>query len=181
MAFVMKERFVWQERTGNEGVAVWVCASRAWFRKQISRKQCGSISHEPPKAPVSPHLLPAREELRSLFQARAKLSPVCRAVAGLEGTSQQALQRNCAVRRAFASGFAALKRKAPCSQIKLQMVSGFPVRIQLRPSLLHIPPRFHHLPSPVGLEVQASPHTTQRRKPRLRTAKKPGHGHTTGK
>ncbi|XP_016064212.1 PREDICTED: unconventional myosin-XVIIIb [Miniopterus natalensis] len=62
-----------------------------------------------------------REELRSLFQARAKLSPVCRAVAGLEGTSQQALQRSCAVRRAFASSFAAVKRRAPCSQIKLQM------------------------------------------------------------
>ncbi|XP_053525830.1 unconventional myosin-XVIIIb isoform X1 [Artibeus jamaicensis] len=62
-----------------------------------------------------------REELRSLFQARAKLSPVCRAVAGLEGASQQALQRSCAVRRVFASSFAAVKRKAPCSQIKLQM------------------------------------------------------------
>ncbi|XP_036908274.1 unconventional myosin-XVIIIb isoform X2 [Sturnira hondurensis] len=62
-----------------------------------------------------------REELRSLFQARAKLSPVCRAVAGLEGASQQALQRSCAVRRVFASSFAAVRRKAPCSQIKLQM------------------------------------------------------------
>ncbi|XP_023599217.1 unconventional myosin-XVIIIb [Myotis lucifugus] len=62
-----------------------------------------------------------REELRSLFQARAKLPPVCRAVAGLEGTSQQALQRSCAVRRTFASSFAAVKRRAPCSQIKLQM------------------------------------------------------------
>ncbi|XP_014642519.1 PREDICTED: unconventional myosin-XVIIIb [Ceratotherium simum simum] len=61
------------------------------------------------------------EELRSLFQSRAKLPPVCRAVAGLEGTSQQALQRNCAVRRTFASSFAAVKRRAPCSQIKLQM------------------------------------------------------------
>ncbi|XP_004690910.1 PREDICTED: unconventional myosin-XVIIIb [Condylura cristata] len=62
-----------------------------------------------------------REDLRLLFQSRAKLPPVCRAVAGLEGSSQQALQRNCAVRRAFASSFAAVKRKAPCSQIKLQM------------------------------------------------------------
>lgn len=49
---------------------------------------------------------------------------MCRAVAGLEGTSQQAQQRNCAVRRTFASSLAAVKRKAPCSQIKLQMVSG---------------------------------------------------------
>ncbi|KAL6067667.1 hypothetical protein STEG23_031471, partial [Scotinomys teguina] len=62
-----------------------------------------------------------REELQSLFQARAKLPPVCRAVAGLEGTSQQALHRSRVVRRAFASRVAALKRKAPCAQIKLQM------------------------------------------------------------
>lgn len=62
-----------------------------------------------------------RKELQNLFQARAKLPPVCRAVAGLEGTSQQALHRSCVVRRAFASSVAALKRKAPCAQIKLQM------------------------------------------------------------
>ncbi|XP_012499559.1 PREDICTED: unconventional myosin-XVIIIb [Propithecus coquereli] len=62
-----------------------------------------------------------REELRSLFQARAKLPPVCRAVAGLEGTSQQALQRSRVVRRTFAGSLAAVRRKAPCSQIKLQM------------------------------------------------------------
>lgn len=49
---------------------------------------------------------------------------MCRAVAGLEGTSQQAQQRSCVVRRTFASSLAAVKRKAPCSQIKLQMVSG---------------------------------------------------------
>ncbi|XP_017353629.1 unconventional myosin-XVIIIb isoform X1 [Cebus imitator] len=62
-----------------------------------------------------------REELRSLFQARVKLPPVCRAVAGLEGTSQQALQRSRMVRRTFAGSLAAVRRKAPCSQIKLQM------------------------------------------------------------
>ncbi|XP_040106912.1 unconventional myosin-XVIIIb isoform X1 [Oryx dammah] len=62
-----------------------------------------------------------REELRTLFQSRAKLSPVCRAVAGLEGTSQQAQQRSCVVRRTFTSSLAAVRRKAPCSQIKLQM------------------------------------------------------------
>ncbi|XP_052023609.1 unconventional myosin-XVIIIb [Apodemus sylvaticus] len=62
-----------------------------------------------------------REELQSLFQARAKLPPVCRAVAGLDGTSQQALHRSRLVRRAFASSLAAVKRKAPCAQIKLQM------------------------------------------------------------
>lgn len=92
--------------------------------------------YEPPKAPLFP-LLPAREELRGLFQARAKLSPVCRAIAGLEGTSQQAQQRSCAVRRTFASSFAAVKRKAPCSQIKLQMVSGCLVAMA---SWSHCPP-----------------------------------------
>ncbi|XP_066871490.1 unconventional myosin-XVIIIb isoform X2 [Kogia breviceps] len=85
-----------------------------------------------------------REELRGLFQSRAKLSPVCRAVAGLEGTSQQAQQRNCTVRRTFASTLAAVKRKAPCSQIKLQMDALISV---LRRSQLH----FIHclVPSPV--------------------------------
>nr|XP_051691432.1 unconventional myosin-XVIIIb isoform X1 [Oryctolagus cuniculus] len=61
-----------------------------------------------------------REELRSLFQARAKLPTVCRAVAGLEGTSQQALQRSRVLRRTFASRLAAVRRRAPCSQIQLQ-------------------------------------------------------------
>ncbi|XP_045145472.1 unconventional myosin-XVIIIb [Echinops telfairi] len=62
-----------------------------------------------------------RDELRSLFQARAKLPPVCRAVAGMEGTSQQALQRCCSVRRIFASSLAAVRRRAACAQVKLQM------------------------------------------------------------
>ncbi|XP_007946175.1 unconventional myosin-XVIIIb [Orycteropus afer afer] len=62
-----------------------------------------------------------REELQHLFQSRLKLPPICRAVAGLEGTSQQALQRIRAVRRTFASSLAAVKRKATCTQIKLQM------------------------------------------------------------
>ncbi|XP_075389532.1 unconventional myosin-XVIIIb-like [Tenrec ecaudatus] len=62
-----------------------------------------------------------RDELRSLFQARAKLPPVCRAVAGMEGTSQQALQRGCSVRRIFASSLAAVRRRAACAQVKLQM------------------------------------------------------------
>uniref|UniRef100_A0A250Y7W4 Unconventional myosin-XVIIIb n=1 Tax=Castor canadensis TaxID=51338 RepID=A0A250Y7W4_CASCN len=62
-----------------------------------------------------------REELRSLFRARATLSPVSRAVAGLEPTSQQALQRARVVRRTFAGSLAATKRRAPCVQIKLQV------------------------------------------------------------
>ncbi|EHB08437.1 Myosin-XVIIIb [Heterocephalus glaber] len=62
-----------------------------------------------------------REELQSLFQGRAKLPPVCQAVAGLEGTSQQALHRSRVVRRTFTSSLASTRRRAPCSQIKLQM------------------------------------------------------------
>ncbi|XP_073080091.1 unconventional myosin-XVIIIb isoform X1 [Manis javanica] len=85
-----------------------------------------------------------REELRRLFQPRAQVPPVCRAVAGLEGTSSQALQRCRAVRRTFASSFAAVRRKAPCSQIKLQMDA---LTSMLRRSQLH----FIHclVPSPV--------------------------------
>uniref|UniRef100_A0A8D2CQS2 Myosin motor domain-containing protein n=1 Tax=Sciurus vulgaris TaxID=55149 RepID=A0A8D2CQS2_SCIVU len=62
-----------------------------------------------------------REELQSLFQARAKLPPVCRAVAGLEGSSERALLRSRVVRRTFASSLGAVRRRAPCSQVKLQM------------------------------------------------------------
>nr|XP_012611991.1 unconventional myosin-XVIIIb [Microcebus murinus] len=71
----------------------------------------------------APHILQQskREELRRLFQARAELPPVCRAVAGLGGSSPQALQRSRGVRRTLAGSLAAARRKATCSQIKLQM------------------------------------------------------------
>ncbi|XP_069850333.1 unconventional myosin-XVIIIb [Dipodomys merriami] len=62
-----------------------------------------------------------REELLSLFQAQAKLPPVCQALAGLAAASPQALQRNRVLRRAFAGSLGALKRRASCAQIKLQM------------------------------------------------------------
>lgn len=78
------------------------------------------------ESPATLSLFLTREELQSLFQARAKLPPVCLAVSGLEGTSQQAVHRNRVVRRAFANSLAAVKRKAPCAQIKLQMVSEAP-------------------------------------------------------
>ncbi|GAB1290007.1 Myosin XVIIIb [Apodemus speciosus] len=93
-----------------------------------------------------------REELQSLFQARAKLPPVCRAVAGLEGTSQQALHRSRLVRRAFASSLAAVKRKAPCTQIKLQMDALISL---LRRSRLH----FIHCLVPTTLESKAGQRT----------------------
>nr|BAB30280.1 unnamed protein product [Mus musculus] len=93
-----------------------------------------------------------REELQSLFQARAKLPPVCRAVAGLEGTSQQALHRSRVVRRAFASSLAAVKRKAPCAQIKLQMDALISL---LRRSRLH----FIHCLVPTTVESKAGQRT----------------------
>ncbi|XP_047417535.1 unconventional myosin-XVIIIb [Sciurus carolinensis] len=62
-----------------------------------------------------------REELQSLFQARAKLPPVCRAVAGLEGSSERASLRSRVARRTFASSLGAVRRRAPCSQVKLQV------------------------------------------------------------
>lgn len=101
-------------------------SQRVGFARGLRKRSAGARrtgSRDSPKGPLSP-LLPARAELRSLFQARAKLAPVCGGVAGLEATSQQALQRNCVLRRAFASSFAAVKKRAPCSQIKLQVVSG---------------------------------------------------------
>ncbi|XP_036593601.1 unconventional myosin-XVIIIb [Trichosurus vulpecula] len=62
-----------------------------------------------------------REDLSSLFQPRSRVPPVCRAVTGMEGCSQQALHRVGCVRKTFASSIAAVKRKAVCTQIILQM------------------------------------------------------------
>ncbi|XP_063769282.1 unconventional myosin-XVIIIb isoform X2 [Pseudophryne corroboree] len=59
--------------------------------------------------------------LRDLFVSRAKFPLICRSVAGMEGKSQQAMQRISCVRKTFASSFAAVKRKSVCAQIKLQM------------------------------------------------------------
>uniref|UniRef100_H9GHP7 Myosin motor domain-containing protein n=1 Tax=Anolis carolinensis TaxID=28377 RepID=H9GHP7_ANOCA len=61
------------------------------------------------------------EAIKELFQGRCKVPLVCRSVAGLEGTSQQALQRIGCVRKTFASSFAAVKKKSVCAQIKLQL------------------------------------------------------------
>ncbi|XP_067329690.1 unconventional myosin-XVIIIb isoform X1 [Anolis sagrei] len=61
------------------------------------------------------------EAINELFQSRCKIPLVCRSVAGLEGNSQQALQRIGCVRKSFASSFAAVKKKSVCAQIKLQL------------------------------------------------------------
>ncbi|KAG8596872.1 hypothetical protein GDO81_002076 [Engystomops pustulosus] len=59
--------------------------------------------------------------VKDLFSPRAKFPVICRSVAGMEGKSQQAMQRVSCVRKTFASSFAAVKRRSVCAQIKLQM------------------------------------------------------------
>uniref|UniRef100_A0A8C8S369 Myosin XVIIIB n=1 Tax=Pelusios castaneus TaxID=367368 RepID=A0A8C8S369_9SAUR len=60
------------------------------------------------------------DDLKKLFLPRSKMPLICRSVAGLEGNSQQALQRIGCVRKTFTSSFAAVKKKSVCAQIKLQ-------------------------------------------------------------
>ncbi|XP_063310710.1 unconventional myosin-XVIIIb isoform X1 [Pelobates fuscus] len=59
--------------------------------------------------------------IKDLFLPRAKFPLICRSLAGMEGKSQQALQRISCVRKTFASSFAAVRRKSVCAQIKLQV------------------------------------------------------------
>uniref|UniRef100_A0ACB8FZP5 Uncharacterized protein n=1 Tax=Sphaerodactylus townsendi TaxID=933632 RepID=A0ACB8FZP5_9SAUR len=61
------------------------------------------------------------ETLKKLFLQRSKMPLVCRSVAGLDGSSQQTLQRVGSVRKTFTSSFAAVKKKSVCAQIKLQV------------------------------------------------------------
>ncbi|XP_069606714.1 unconventional myosin-XVIIIb [Ranitomeya imitator] len=59
--------------------------------------------------------------VKDLFLPRVKFPLICRSIAGMEGKSQQAMQRVSCVRKTFASSFAAVKRRSVCAQIKLQM------------------------------------------------------------
>ncbi|XP_048467705.1 unconventional myosin-XVIIIb-like [Rhincodon typus] len=61
------------------------------------------------------------EFLKRLFSSRSKIPMICRSVSGLEGTSQQALQRIGCVRKTFSTSFAAVKRSSVCARIKLQV------------------------------------------------------------
>nr|XP_056715098.1 unconventional myosin-XVIIIb [Euleptes europaea] len=61
------------------------------------------------------------DTLKKLFLQRSKMPLVCRSVAGLDGGSQQTLQRVGSVRKTFTSSFAAVKKKSMCAQIKLQV------------------------------------------------------------
>ncbi|MGH0175090.1 UNVERIFIED_CONTAM: hypothetical protein FKN15_069555 [Acipenser sinensis] len=58
--------------------------------------------------------------VRSLFAPRSKVMSVCRSVGGLEGSSQQALQRTGCVRKTFSSGLASVRRRSQCALVKLQ-------------------------------------------------------------
>ncbi|KAG2470992.1 MY18B protein, partial [Polypterus senegalus] len=58
--------------------------------------------------------------LRSLFTGHSKVLPVCRSVAGLEGTSQQVMHRAGCVRRTFTGNLAAARRHSACALIKFQ-------------------------------------------------------------
>ncbi|XP_065595087.1 unconventional myosin-XVIIIb isoform X2 [Cyrtonyx montezumae] len=58
--------------------------------------------------------------LQELAMLRRGVPRVCRAVAGLEGCSQAALQRNACIRKVFASSLAAVRRRSVCAQLKLQ-------------------------------------------------------------
>ncbi|XP_054852145.1 unconventional myosin-XVIIIb isoform X2 [Eublepharis macularius] len=61
------------------------------------------------------------DALKKLFLQRSKVPLVCRSVAGLDGSSQQTLQRVGCVRKTFTSSFAAVKKRSVCAQIKLQL------------------------------------------------------------
>lgn len=93
--------------------------------------------------------------MKELVLPRSRAPLACRAVAGLEGRSQAVLHRNGCVRKTFASGFAAVKKRSVCAQLKLQAVSAGAGTLvaagwgvcsavypdpALRPCLRHTPP-----------------------------------------
>nr|XP_033811733.1 unconventional myosin-XVIIIb isoform X2 [Geotrypetes seraphini] len=59
-------------------------------------------------------------DIKGLFLTRSKIPLICRALAGLEGNSQKALQRVGLLRKTFSSSLAAVKRNSVCAQIILQ-------------------------------------------------------------
>lgn len=79
-----------------------------------------------PAAAPPPSLLarPPRSAVQELVLPRRRAPRGCRAVAGLEGCSQAALQRSACIRKTFASSLAAVRKRSVCAQLKLQAVSG---------------------------------------------------------
>uniref|UniRef100_A0A096MAQ4 Myosin XVIIIB n=1 Tax=Poecilia formosa TaxID=48698 RepID=A0A096MAQ4_POEFO len=58
--------------------------------------------------------------VKAMFTPRISLPPLCRGLAGLEGGSQRALQRNGIIRKTFSGGMAAIRRHSQCIAVKLQ-------------------------------------------------------------
>uniref|UniRef100_A0A3P9PHC8 Myosin XVIIIB n=1 Tax=Poecilia reticulata TaxID=8081 RepID=A0A3P9PHC8_POERE len=58
--------------------------------------------------------------VKAMFTPRISLRPLCRGLAGLEGGSQRALQRNGIIRKTFSGGMAAIRRHSQCIAMKLQ-------------------------------------------------------------
>ncbi|XP_035196038.1 unconventional myosin-XVIIIb isoform X2 [Oxyura jamaicensis] len=58
--------------------------------------------------------------VQELVLPRRRAPRGCRAVAGLEGCSQAALQRSACIRKTFASSLAAVRKRSVCAQLKLQ-------------------------------------------------------------
>ncbi|XP_044000663.1 unconventional myosin-XVIIIb-like isoform X1 [Gambusia affinis] len=58
--------------------------------------------------------------VKAMFTRRISLPPLCRGLAGLEGGSQRALQRNGIIRKTFSGGMAAIRRHSQCIAVKLQ-------------------------------------------------------------
>uniref|UniRef100_A0A3B5MFK1 Myosin motor domain-containing protein n=1 Tax=Xiphophorus couchianus TaxID=32473 RepID=A0A3B5MFK1_9TELE len=58
--------------------------------------------------------------VKAMFSPRISLPRLCRGLAGLEGGSQRALQRNGIIRKTFSGGMAAIRRHSQCIAVKLQ-------------------------------------------------------------
>ncbi|KAM9307416.1 unconventional myosin-XVIIIb [Pholidichthys leucotaenia] len=58
--------------------------------------------------------------VKAMFTPRIALPPLCRGLAGLDGSSQCALQRNGTIRKTFSGGMAAVRRHSQCIAVKLQ-------------------------------------------------------------
>ncbi|KAM9371606.1 unconventional myosin-XVIIIb [Phaethornis superciliosus] len=58
--------------------------------------------------------------VQELVRPGCRGSGLCRALAGLEGSSQAARHRNACLRRSFSTSLAALKKRSVCAQLKLQ-------------------------------------------------------------
>ncbi|KAK5878372.1 hypothetical protein CesoFtcFv8_023784 [Champsocephalus esox] len=58
--------------------------------------------------------------VKALFTPRVSVPPLCRGMAGLEGSSQRSLQRNGTIRKTFSGGMAAVRRHSQSIAVKLQ-------------------------------------------------------------